>query len=637
MHRMRVFLFAFLFAFSAFAQDHAEKIRAFEQFAEARMKAQKMPGLSVALMHGEFRWSHGFGLADVENEVPARADSSYRMASVTKPMTAVAVLQLVEAGKIDLDAEVQTYVPYFPRKSRPVTVRQLLAHQGGISHYRNYEKEGRIREPKTTREAIAIFEEFDLVNEPGTAYSYSSYGYNLLGAVIEGASGQSYREFMTEAVWKPLGMTSTRMDDPRAIIPHRVTGYVIENGQLKRSEYVDMSSRFAGGGTRSTVEDMLRFVDGVDDVLNAETVDLAWSAVPTRNGRHTQYGLGFRVLSRNGRWVIEHGGSQEETRTLLMAAPRERFAVALASNFEGADLGVFEDKLVALFLGDPRAVDVRPPDEATGTMWQAMQEAYLGGLAHYRRHGRPMTSDRRELAKAFRYFAEATENATLAGDGRHPVAGEPLTKVGSHIAAVLAKRGDLDVYHREGALRFFADYARSGASPKLERVFARKLPAWRDEWSRVWTPALQEVDLSNAAGLDVLDRHREALMAATLRPDFASELISLSEASARRGDIATAFRAANTGYELYPRSAGTNGVLGMLTMIAGDYDKAKALLAASAALDPKGYARPENLLAIANTLARGPMKLAAISILQAGREIHPEAPELKARLEELRK
>jgi CubicO group peptidase (beta-lactamase class C family) len=634
---MRVFLFVFLFSFSALAQDHAEKTRAFEQFAEARLKAQKMPGLSVAVMHGDFRWSRGFGFADVENEVPARADSSYRMASVTKPMTAVAVLKLVEAGKIDLDAEVQTYVPYFPRKSRPVTVRQLLAHQGGISHYRDYEKEGRIREPKTTREAIAIFEEFDLVNEPGTAYSYSSYGYNLLGAVIEGASGKPYGEFMTEAVWRPLGMTSTRMDDPRAIIPHRVTGYVLENGQLKRSEYVDISSRFAGGGTRSTVEDMLRFIDGVDDVLKADTVDLAWTPMPTRDGRHTEYGLGFGVVSRNGRWVIAHGGSQQETRTLLMAAPRERFAVALASNFEGADLGVFEDKLVALFLGDPRPIGARSADEAIGATWEAMQEAYLAGLAHYRRHGRAMTSDRRELTKAFRYFAEATKNAELARDGRHPVAGEALTKAGSHMAAVLARRGDLDVYHREGALRFFEDYARTNASPKLDRAFAQKLPAWREEWSRVWIPALQEADLSNAAGLDVLEQHRPALMAATLRPDFAGELIALSEVSARRGDIATAFRAANIGYELYPRSPGVNGVLGILTMVAGDYEKGKAFLAASVALDPKGYAQPANLLRIANTLARGPMRLAAMSILQAGSEIHPGAPQLKARLEELRK
>jgi len=635
---MRVLLFTLLFAASAFAQDHAEKIRAFEQFAEATMKAQQMPGLSVAVMHGDFRWSRGFGLADVENQVPARADSSYRMASVTKPMTAVAVLKLVEEGKIDLDAEVQTYVPYFPRKSKPVTVRQLLAHQGGISHYRDYMKEGRIREPKTTREAIAIFEDFDLINEPGTAYSYSSYGYNLLGAVIEGASGKRYGDYLTETVWKPLGMTAMRMDDPRALVPHRVTGYVLEDGKLKRSEYVDISSRFGGGGTRSTVDDMIRFIEGVDELLKPATVDLAWNAAPTRDGRYTRYGLGFGVVSRNGRWIIAHSGAQQETRTTLMIAPRERFAVALASNFEDAELDTFEDKLIALFLGDPRPISARTADAANDATWRAMNEAYTSGLAYYKRHGRAMTADRKELAKAFQYLADATKNMKLAEEGSHPVAGEALTKAGSHVAATLAKKGALDAYHRDGALRFFADYAAAASAPRLDKTLAARVQTWRDEWSRVWVPALQDVDLSSAAGLDVLEQHRNALVVATLKPDFAGALIDLAEASATRGDPATAFRAANLGYALYPRSPGLNGILGLLTLISGDYAKGKSLLATSVQLDPRGYARADNLLQIANFLSRGgPMKGAAVSILQAASELHPDAANVKARLEELKK
>lgn len=633
---MRVLLFSLLLAASAFAQDHAEKIRAFEEFAQAAMKAQQMPGLSAAVMYGDFRWSRGFGFADVENEVPARADSSYRMASVTKPMTAVAVLKLVEEGKIDLDAEVQTYVPYFPRKARPVTVRQLLAHQGGISHYRDYMKEGRIREPKTTREAIALFEEFDLINEPGTAYSYSSYGYNLLGAVIEGASGKPYGPYLTETVWKPLGMTSTRMDDPRALIPHRVTGYVLEDGKLKRSEYVDISSRFAGGGTRSTVDDMIRFIDGVDEVLKPATVDLAWNAAPTRDQRYTRYGLGFGIVSRNGRWIVAHSGAQQETRTTLMIAPRERFAIALASNFEGAELDPFEHKLIELFLGDPRPISARTADAAGDAMWRALNETYTSGLAYYRRHGRAMTADKKELVKAFQYFSDATTDMKLAEDGRHPVAGEALTKVGSHIAATLAKKGALDVYHRDGALRFFSDYALAASSPKIEKTLAMRVQTWRAEWSRNWTPELQNADLSTGAGLDVLEQHRDALLAATLKPDFSGALMELAQSSATRGDIATAFRAANLGYALYPRSSGLNGILGLLTLVAGDYVKGKSLLATSAQLDPRGYARPDNLLQIANVLARGPMKAAAIAILQATTELHPNAANVKARLEELK-
>lgn len=201
--------------------DFAEAIKLFDEFVQKQMALDKTPGLSVGFMKGDFVWAQGYGYSDLENRVPTKPESAYRLASVTKPMTAVAILQLVEKGKINLDAEVQTYVSYFPKKPWPVTVRQLLGHLGGISHYKNAEQELHIKTRKSTREAIAIFENFDLVAEPGTRYSYTSYGYNLLGAVIEAASGMSYGEYMRQNVWQPLGMSDTRMDDPLEVIPNR--------------------------------------------------------------------------------------------------------------------------------------------------------------------------------------------------------------------------------------------------------------------------------------------------------------------------------------------------------------------------------------------------------------------------------
>jgi CubicO group peptidase (beta-lactamase class C family) len=205
-----------LIASAAHAQRYDAQLREFEAFVQTRIADAPMPALSVAVMKDDFVWSRGFGLADVENRVPATAESSYRLASVTKPMTAVAVLKLAEEGRIDLDAEVQKYVPSFPRKQWPVTVRELLAHLGGISHYRDLAAESHFREPKNTAEALAVFRDFDLVAEPGTRFNYSSYGYVLLGAVIESAAGKPYADVMREKVWGPLGMTSTVMDDMRA-------------------------------------------------------------------------------------------------------------------------------------------------------------------------------------------------------------------------------------------------------------------------------------------------------------------------------------------------------------------------------------------------------------------------------------
>jgi CubicO group peptidase (beta-lactamase class C family) len=348
--------YVFFFATAALAQPQpssAAKIRELEALVERTMVEQQITGMSIAIVHGDFRWSRGFGYADLENRVPATAQSSYRMASVSKPMTAAAILKLVDEGKIELDAEVQTYVPYFPRKAHPVTIRQLLSHQGGISHYRDYQKEGRIKEPMNTREAIALFADFDLVNEPGTKYSYTSYGYNLLGAVVEEVSKQPFGTYLAENVWKPLGMNATVMDDPRAIILFRVDGYVLEEGKLRRSEYVDMSSRFGGGGTRSTVNDMVRLFEGLAEgkVLKPATRELAWTPQATRDGKLTDYGLGFGIDSRNGQVVIAHTGAQQETRTSLLMIPDAKFVFALATNYESAQLREFVGKVTEMFVG----------------------------------------------------------------------------------------------------------------------------------------------------------------------------------------------------------------------------------------------------------------------------------------------
>jgi CubicO group peptidase (beta-lactamase class C family) len=554
MHRKTIiFIFVALFATTAFAQTNDARVQEFEAFAARVMKAQQMPGLSVAVVHGDFRWSRGFGFADLENQVPATAESSYRMASVTKPMTAVAVLRLADEGKLDLDADVQKYAPFFPRKKFPITIRQLLAHQGGISHYRNYYKEGRIKDPKTTREAVAIFAGFDLVNEPGTKFTYSSYGYNLLGVVVEEVSRQPFATYMTENVWKPLGMTSTLMDDPRAIIPHRVDGYVLDpQRKLVRSEYVDVSSRFGGGGTRSTVGDMIRLIEGLaaGKVLKPATRDQAWSMQATRDQRLTRYGLGFGLYSRNGRYVIAHGGSQQETRTSLTYLPRAGLIVALASNFEDADLDPFEEKLIELFAGDPPPVNVRAANDLDARLWKALDSTYTSGLAYYDRYGRAMTTDSRELAEAFRYFHSVflTPDERRITDGAEPVAGQPFVKVGSYIASVLAADRK-DALYRDGALRFFADYAAVARRPKLDDAVITLIRKWSDDWNRVWTPELRALTFYEPDALDVLERNREAIAAAPLRPNFEGALIALAER-----DPANAKRALTLGAALYPAS-----------------------------------------------------------------------------------
>ena len=157
---------------SACAPDSAR----LERVVTDVMRKERIPGLVVGVARSGCAWVRAFGVSDVENGTPMTPESSFRLASVQKSMTAVAVLQLAGAAKLDLDAPIQRYVPDYPRKRWPVTARKLLSHLGGVPHYVNRDVEQHIEEHRTTRESIAIFAGFDLVAEPGTRYSYSSYG-----------------------------------------------------------------------------------------------------------------------------------------------------------------------------------------------------------------------------------------------------------------------------------------------------------------------------------------------------------------------------------------------------------------------------------------------------------------------------
>jgi CubicO group peptidase (beta-lactamase class C family) len=483
-----------------------------------QMAADHTTGLAIALMEGDAVWARAYGLADLENGSPMKPESSFRLASITKPMTATAVLQLVEQGKIDLDAEIQTYVPYFPRKKHPVTVRQLLGHLGGIPHYQNRAVELHIKEHKTTREAIAIFQDFDLVADPGTRYSYTTYGYNLLGAAIEGASGQPYGDYMREHVWGPLAMKDTRLDDPLDIIPNRVRGYEWAEGRLRNSEFVDVSSRFAGGGTRTTVIDLLKFARGFLDgkLVSRATMERMTQRMALSSGRFTDYGMGWGIDPLNGHYVISHGGSQNETRTLLFLFPARKAVIAAATNFESGDLFWYVQAFAYQLLGERWDRSGGSAAYVAGKLERARlgtaRDAFLHGLFEYERRGKAMTEDPAKLRQAFAYFNDCVRSGALRNsfeatrkkcrDGLHPVAGEPLTVVGSFMASTLADRPEgTGGYHASGAVPFFADYIAAYRSTRLRRDlrfhsdFEKQIAGWSQDWARTFneftrTPAV---------------------------------------------------------------------------------------------------------------------------------------------------
>ena len=330
----------------------SEKIAAIEKVVSAAMSANSIPGASVAVAAGRDIWTNGYGLADLENFVPAKAATVYRTASIAKPMTAVAIMQLAEQGKIDLDAPVQKYLPSFPTKQWPITTRQLLGHIAGVRHYKQPTESYLTEHFWTLTDAIRVFESDELMFEPGTKYGYTTFGYVLLGRIVEAVSGQDYMTYLGTHVLDPAGMKNTGMDDVYALIPNRSHGYQKnDKGSVVNAALADTSHKVPGGGLLSSAADLVRFAVAFRDgkLVQPRTRDEMLTPLKLRDGRTTGYGLGWGIGEFRGRRLISHAGGQAGVSTMLAFLPDHDLTVALMFNMEGVRVGpVLESVLAAV-------------------------------------------------------------------------------------------------------------------------------------------------------------------------------------------------------------------------------------------------------------------------------------------------
>jgi serine beta-lactamase-like protein LACTB, mitochondrial len=329
-------------------------------YAAARENAEKQakewiargtPGLALAVaMDGKILYSESFGFADLEERVPVWPTTKFRIGSISKPLTAAALMQLVEAGKLDLDATVQKYVPSFPDKGEPITVRMVAGHLSGIRHYRNDEMEVQ-RHYDSVLEGLKIFENDPLVAPPGTKFSYSSYGFNLLGAVIESASGEPFLSYMQGHVFTPLGLVHTTADQNTQIIEQRSRFYELaKDGHQENAPYVDNSYKWAGGGFLSTAEDLVRFGSTMLEAgfLKSETLKVMFTPQKTKTREATPYGIGwFLRKSHSGKPVYEHSGGSVGGTSELILYPDSHLVVALVTNLSGGTWKAQEVEAVA--------------------------------------------------------------------------------------------------------------------------------------------------------------------------------------------------------------------------------------------------------------------------------------------------
>lgn len=334
--------------------------------------AQGIPGLAVAVGLGDrIVFTEGFGWSNVENRVPVRAETRFRIGSISKPLTATALALLTQEGGIDLDRSIRSYVPAFPDKRHPITARQLAGHLGGIRHYR----QGgffNLEQFDSVQDSLRIFSGDPLLHEPGSRYRYSTYGYVLLSAVIEGASGQQYLEFMQERVFGPLAMKSTVPEAAEQIIPGRAEFYDRRrDGVLTNAPSENYSYKWAGGGFMSTANDLVLFGLGLlgGELVEPTTLPLLFASQKTSAGEETGYGMGWRPdRDWRDRLVVHHGGSSEGARAFVLLYPEQGLAIALLANLSGASILKGEAECIAqLFL--PQESMREPAPEGLGGLY----------------------------------------------------------------------------------------------------------------------------------------------------------------------------------------------------------------------------------------------------------------------------
>ena len=335
-------------------------------------------GASIAVSHcGKIVWQQGFGLADIENNVSMTPDTKLRIASISKTLTSVALGQLYQQQKLDLDAPIQQYVPSFPEKRAPITLRQLAGHLAGIRHYHGKEFLSN-KAYSSVSDGLSIFKNDPLVNTPGNDYSYSSYGWNLISAAIEQAGQQNFLDYMQTHIFLPAQMTDTLPEYHHTLTPNRGRQYQVSDDRLSinNAPYVDNSYKWAGGGFIGTARDLIKFGTAVSSgkLMARDTFQLLITPQNTRQGESTYYGLGWNTnMVKNQSagvtkvWgdafaqtvtstftqmpLVGHTGGATGGRSVFMMPPNNHWSIAVIVNANVAP--AFALPVLSYFMSTP--------------------------------------------------------------------------------------------------------------------------------------------------------------------------------------------------------------------------------------------------------------------------------------------
>jgi CubicO group peptidase (beta-lactamase class C family) len=320
-----------------------EQIASIDQYLSSEMGREHIPGTAIGIYRrGQVLMAKGYGLADVELNVPVKAETVFQSGSVGKQFVSAAVMMLVEEGKVGLDDSIVKYFPSAPNSWKPILVKNLLSHTSGLAEYESGERIGPkgpfyLRLDFTEDELLEKTEALPIEFQPGEKWNYRNTNYMLLGIMIHKVTGKFYADYLGERIFKPLGMTSTRLISDADIIPNRASGYELQDGKLQNQSWVSPTFNSTADGTLYfNVLDLAKWDEALygTALLKQSSFDRIWTVFQLTDGKPNpaHYGFGWVISTLNGHKIIEHGGAWQGFTCAISRYVDDNLSVVVLTN-----------------------------------------------------------------------------------------------------------------------------------------------------------------------------------------------------------------------------------------------------------------------------------------------------------------
>lgn len=365
----------------------------FDQLLSEQFKANETGCAALVAQKGQVIYKKAFGMANLELDVKMQPDMIFRIGSITKQFTAVAILQLMEQGKLSLQDDITKFIPDYPTQGKTITIEHLLTHTSGIQSYTGMKKFGEImQKDMKPEELIAFFKNEPMEFEPGTQWKYNNSGYVLLGYIIEKITGKTYPQYLEENFFQPLGMTHSYYGDDSKIIKNRAAGYQPGPNGVENAAPMSMTLPYAAGSIQSTVGDLFKWHQALHayKLVKKENLEKAFTEYKLADGKGAKYGYGWALGDIKGSPTIEHGGGINGFLTNAIYLPKEDVFVVVFSNSNAKSPDIVSTKMAAAAIGKPfntKAIELE----------ESVLQSYVGIYENEAKEERVITKEGKQL------------------------------------------------------------------------------------------------------------------------------------------------------------------------------------------------------------------------------------------------